>query len=108
MPRCLEVILLQALSIATKMAGGSVHLPARAPQSPITAPLICVDIDARPPHVQYYDMVNEVSTVSHLRHPNLVLFLGACTKGDEPLMILNESVAPSTCPLPQYSNAAMT
>lgn len=74
------------------------HLPARAPQSPITAPLICVDIDARPSHMQYHDMVNEVSTVSHLRHPNLVLFLGACTKGDEPLMILNESVAPSTCP----------
>jgi len=43
--------------------------------------------------VAYHDMVNEVSTVSHLRHPNLVLFLGACTQGDEPLLILNEYMA---------------
>mmetsp|Transcript_4458 Transcript_4458/g.10696 ORF Transcript_4458/g.10696 Transcript_4458/m.10696 type:complete len:481 (+) Transcript_4458:241-1683(+) len=43
--------------------------------------------------VAYHDMVNEVSTVSHLRHPNLVLFLGACTTGDEPLLILNEYMA---------------
>mmetsp|Transcript_9277 Transcript_9277/g.23168 ORF Transcript_9277/g.23168 Transcript_9277/m.23168 type:complete len:439 (-) Transcript_9277:250-1566(-) len=43
--------------------------------------------------VAYHDMVNEISTVSHLRHPNLVLFLGACTTGDEPLLILNEYMA---------------
>ena len=38
----------------------------------------------------YYDMVNEISIISHLRHPNLVLFLGACTVGNEPLVILSE------------------
>lgn len=38
-------------------------------------------------------MVNEISTVSHLRHPNLVLFLGACTQEDGPLLLLNEYMA---------------
>jgi serine/threonine protein kinase len=41
----------------------------------------------------YHDMVNEISTISHLRHPNLVLFLGACTVGNEPLLILSEFMA---------------
>ena len=27
----------------------------------------------------YNDLLNEISIISHLRHPNLVLFLGACT-----------------------------
>ena len=40
--------------------------------------------------IAYYDMVNEISIISHLRHPNLVLFLGACTVGNEPLLILSE------------------
>jgi hypothetical protein len=40
--------------------------------------------------IAYYDMVNEISVISHLRHPNLVLFLGACTMGNEPLVILSE------------------
>ena len=40
--------------------------------------------------IAYYDMVNEISVISHLRHPNLVLFLGACTVGNEPLVILSE------------------
>mmetsp|Transcript_50541 Transcript_50541/g.157806 ORF Transcript_50541/g.157806 Transcript_50541/m.157806 type:complete len:345 (-) Transcript_50541:196-1230(-) len=39
---------------------------------------------------EYADMINELSTVSRLRHPNLVLFLGACTKGNGPLIILSE------------------
>ena len=30
---------------------------------------------------------------SHLRHPNLVLFLGACTVGNEPLVIVSEFMA---------------
>lgn len=55
---------------------------------------------------QYHDMVNEVSTVSHLRHPNLVLFLGACTQGDEPLLILNEYAAPPLALIP-HSNALL-
>jgi hypothetical protein len=40
--------------------------------------------------VAYHDMVNEISIISHLRHPSLVLFLGACTVGNEPLLILSE------------------
>jgi len=35
------------------------------------------------------DLINEISVLSRLRHPNLVMFLGACTIG-EPLVILNE------------------
>mmetsp|Transcript_49126 Transcript_49126/g.76621 ORF Transcript_49126/g.76621 Transcript_49126/m.76621 type:complete len:395 (+) Transcript_49126:580-1764(+) len=42
--------------------------------------------------VEYMDMINEISTVSHLRHPNLVLFLGAVTV-KEPLLILSEFMA---------------
>ena len=41
----------------------------------------------------YQEMVNEISIISHLRHPNLVLFLGACTVGAEPLVILSEYMA---------------
>jgi len=39
--------------------------------------------------VQRADLINEVSVLSRLRHPNLVMFLGACTIG-EPLLILSE------------------
>ncbi len=35
------------------------------------------------------DLINEISVLSRLRHPNLVMFLGACTIG-EPMIILNE------------------
>mmetsp|Transcript_45644 Transcript_45644/g.93373 ORF Transcript_45644/g.93373 Transcript_45644/m.93373 type:complete len:420 (-) Transcript_45644:128-1387(-) len=42
--------------------------------------------------VEYHDMVNEISTISHLRHPNLVLFLGAITV-EQPLLILSEYMA---------------
>ncbi|KAJ1474270.1 kinase-like domain-containing protein [Baffinella frigidus] len=38
------------------------------------------------------DLVNEISLISHLRHPALVLFLGACTKS-EPVIILSEFMA---------------
>tara|TARA_Y100000389_G_scaffold44041_1_gene38772 strand:- start:1920 stop:2867 length:948 start_codon:yes stop_codon:yes gene_type:complete len=34
------------------------------------------------------DLQNEVDIISHLRHPNLVLFLGACT--NDPLLLLYE------------------
>ena len=37
----------------------------------------------------YNDLVNEISIISRLRHPNLVLFLGACTI-KEPLLLLYE------------------
>tara|TARA_Y100000356_G_scaffold108150_1_gene94408 strand:+ start:11 stop:973 length:963 start_codon:yes stop_codon:yes gene_type:complete len=39
----------------------------------------------------YNDLLNEISIISHLRHPNLVLFLGACTI-KEPLMLLYEYI----------------
>lgn len=39
--------------------------------------------------IEYQDMINEISVISHLRHPNLVLFLGACTISD-PLLLLYE------------------
>ena len=42
--------------------------------------------------VEYHDMINEITVISHLRHPNLVLFLGACTIS-EPLLILSEYMA---------------
>ena len=35
------------------------------------------------------DLKNELELISHLRHPNLVLFLGACTI-NEPLLLLYE------------------
>lgn len=38
---------------------------------------------------EYDDLCNEISIISHLRHPRLVLFLGACTL-NEPLMLLYE------------------
>ena len=39
--------------------------------------------------LEYEDLINEISVISHLRHPRLVLFLGACTL-NEPLMLLYE------------------
>ena len=39
--------------------------------------------------VEYDDLINEISVISHLRHPRLVLFMGACTLS-EPLMLLYE------------------
>jgi serine/threonine protein kinase len=38
---------------------------------------------------EYDDLINEISVISHLRHPRLVLFMGACTMND-PLMLLYE------------------
>jgi len=38
---------------------------------------------------EYDDLINEISVISHLRHPKLVLFMGACTL-NEPLMLLYE------------------
>ena len=35
------------------------------------------------------DLVHEISVMSHLRHPNLVLFLGACVNKDD-VILLNE------------------
>jgi len=35
------------------------------------------------------DLINEISIISRLRHPNLVLFLGGCTM-NEPLLLLYE------------------
>lgn len=37
----------------------------------------------------YNDLINEISVISHLRHPRLVLFMGACTISD-PLILLYE------------------
>ena len=41
---------------------------------------------------EHIEMLNEISAISHLRHPNLVLFLGACTVED-PLLIVTEYMA---------------
>lgn len=38
------------------------------------------------------DLINEISVLSRLRHPNLVMFLGACTVS-EPLIIINEHLS---------------
>mmetsp|Transcript_20602 Transcript_20602/g.56855 ORF Transcript_20602/g.56855 Transcript_20602/m.56855 type:complete len:263 (-) Transcript_20602:88-876(-) len=37
------------------------------------------------------DLLHEVSVLSHLRHPNLALFLGACLEG-EPVWVVSELV----------------
>ena len=37
----------------------------------------------------YKDLLNEISIISHLRHPNLLLFLGACTI-NEPILLVYE------------------
>ena len=39
--------------------------------------------------IEYQDLINEISVISHLRHPNLVLFLGASTITD-PLLLVYE------------------
>ena len=39
--------------------------------------------------INYDDLINEISIISRLRHPNLVLFLGACTL-KEPILLLYE------------------
>lgn len=39
--------------------------------------------------INHDDLINEISIISRLRHPNLVLFLGACTL-KEPLLLLYE------------------
>jgi len=39
------------------------------------------------------DLANEIEILSSLRHPNLVLFLGACTDPDGELIFLNEFCA---------------
>lgn len=39
--------------------------------------------------INHNDLINEISIISRLRHPNLVLFLGACTL-KEPLLLLYE------------------
>lgn len=38
---------------------------------------------------EYCDLINEITVISRLRHPNLVLFLGACTIID-PLLLIYE------------------
>lgn len=39
--------------------------------------------------INHDDLINEISIISRLRHPNLVLFLGACTL-KEPILLLYE------------------
>eukprot|EP00286_Rhodomonas_abbreviata_P026648 CAMPEP_0181313370 /NCGR_PEP_ID=MMETSP1101-20121128/14211_1 /TAXON_ID=46948 /ORGANISM="Rhodomonas abbreviata, Strain Caron Lab Isolate" /LENGTH=411 /DNA_ID=CAMNT_0023420317 /DNA_START=95 /DNA_END=1330 /DNA_ORIENTATION=- len=39
--------------------------------------------------VEYEDMVNQISIMSHLRHPNLVMFMGAVTIS-QPMIVLSE------------------
>lgn len=39
--------------------------------------------------IEYQDLINEIAVISHLRHPNLVLFLGASTITD-PLLLVYE------------------
>ena len=39
--------------------------------------------------INHTDLINEISIISRLRHPNLVLFLGACTL-KEPILLLYE------------------
>ncbi len=50
---------------------------------------------------EYNDLINEISVISHLRHPNLVLFLGACCI-NEPLLLLYEYLPNSS--LDNYYN----
>tara|TARA_B110000483_G_scaffold205914_1_gene249849 strand:- start:379 stop:1389 length:1011 start_codon:yes stop_codon:yes gene_type:complete len=40
-------------------------------------------------NINHNDLINEISIISRLRHPNLVLFLGACTL-KEPILLLYE------------------
>lgn len=50
---------------------------------------------------EYNDLINEISVISHLRHPNLVLFLGACCIS-KPLLLLYEYLPNSS--LDNYYN----
>ena len=81
------------LQLSTKLGAGagSVVFKCRWRGLDCAAKLLS-DRNARDTGV-YQEMVNEISIISHLRHPNLVLFLGACTVGSEPLVILSEYMA---------------
>mmetsp|Transcript_62463 Transcript_62463/g.147282 ORF Transcript_62463/g.147282 Transcript_62463/m.147282 type:complete len:757 (+) Transcript_62463:310-2580(+) len=52
-------------------------------------PVVCKVLKNRDSHTDDLDFQNEISVLSHLRHPNLVLFLGACLDG-EPKIIVSE------------------
>uniref|UniRef100_A0A7S0VJ15 Protein kinase domain-containing protein n=1 Tax=Hemiselmis tepida TaxID=464990 RepID=A0A7S0VJ15_9CRYP len=52
-------------------------------------PVVCKVIKNSDSATDELDFQNEISVLSHLRHPNLVLFLGACVDG-EPKIIISE------------------
>jgi len=52
-------------------------------------PVVCKVLKNRDSQTDDLDFQNEISVLSHLRHPNLVLFLGACLDG-EPKIIVSE------------------
>lgn len=54
--------------------------------------ITCVVKMLKPNHtdkINHDDLINEISIISRLRHPNMVLFLGACTL-KEPILLLYE------------------
>lgn len=52
-------------------------------------PVVCKVIKNTNSKADELDFQNEISVLSHLRHPSLVLFLGACVDG-EPKIIISE------------------
>eukprot|EP00802_Teleaulax_amphioxeia_P016828 Tamp_16958.p1 GENE.Tamp_16958~~Tamp_16958.p1 ORF type:complete len:371 (+),score=49.31 Tamp_16958:54-1115(+) len=75
----------QLLSLIAEGQGGMVY-QCRWRGLDCVAKMLASDSDTTR---EFADMINELSTVSHLRHPNLVLFLGACTR-ERPLILVSE------------------
>jgi len=51
--------------------------------------MLNVNTSKRMNDINKNDLINEISIISRLRHPNLVLFLGACTL-NEPILLIYE------------------
>lgn len=59
-------------------------------------PVVCKVLKNKGNAADDLDFQNEISVLSHLRHPNLVLFLGACVD-EEPKIIVSEYCKKLAC-----------
>tara|TARA_B000000477_G_scaffold93550_1_gene80570 strand:- start:1677 stop:2636 length:960 start_codon:yes stop_codon:yes gene_type:complete len=77
------------INIGNIIGSGSNGVVYRAEWRGLTCAVKCLKHENN--NHEYSDFINEIEVISHLRHPNLILFLGACTMTD-PLLLLYEYV----------------